>query len=127
MSEKSVARKLQMRPNSTVLFVNAPKDHESKIGPFPEGTFVVKKIAGRVDFVQVYVESRNELEEWLPRLKSLVGPAGILWVTYHKGSSGVKTDINRDSIAAYANTVGMKAVTQVAIDENWSALRLKIV
>jgi ribosomal protein L25 (general stress protein Ctc) len=51
----------------------------------------------------------------------------MLWVTYHKGTSGVTTDINRDTIAAYARTQGMHAVAQIAVDENWSALRLSIV
>lgn len=127
MSDKSIARKLQMKANSTVLFVNAPKDHEAKIGPLPEGVFVVKKIGGRIDFIQVFVDSRRELEEHVPRLKRLLSPAGLLWVTYHKGTSEVPTDINRDSIAAYARTVGMQAVAQIAIDENWSAMRLKTV
>ena len=34
---------------------------------------------------------------------------------------------NRDGIASYAKTIGMQAVAQIAIDENWSALRLNIV
>ena len=127
MSDKSVARKLQMKPNSAVLFVNAPKDYEAKMGPLPEGVFIVKKIGTRVDFVQLFVESRAELEEQLPRLKSLIGATGIFWVTYHKGTSLVKTDVNRDSIAAYGRTMGLQAVAQIAVDDNWSALRLKIV
>jgi hypothetical protein len=116
-----------MRPNSTLLFVNAPKDYEAKLGPLPEGVFIVKKIGPRVDFLQLFVESRRELEEQVPQLKRLIGAAGIFWVTYHKGTSGVKTDLNRDGIAEYARTVGMQAVAQIAVDENWSALRLKIV
>ncbi len=127
MSEKTVAQKLQMKPNSTVLFVNAPKDIESRIGPLPEGIFIVKKPGRQVDFVQLFVESRKELEEHLPKLKPLVGASGLLWVTYRKGTSGVPTDVNRDSIAAYARTVGMQPVAQIAVDESWSALRLKLV
>lgn len=127
MPDKSVARKLQMRANSTVLFINAPKDYEAKIGPLPEGVFTVKKIGVKVDFILLFVDSRKDLEEHVPRLKSVLSPSGMFWVTYHKGTSGVATDINRDSIAAYARTQGMQAVTQIAVDENWSALRLKIV
>jgi hypothetical protein len=127
MSDTSIARKLQMKANSTVLFVNAPKDHEAKIGPLPEGVFIVKKIGGRIDFIQVFIDSREDLEEHVPRLKQCLSPAGLLWVTYRKGTSGVQADINRDSIAAYARTVGMQAVAQIAVDEKWSALRLKIV
>ena len=34
---------------------------------------------------------------------------------------------NRNGIASYAKTIGMQAVAQIAIDEDWSALRLKTV
>ena len=70
---------------------------------------------------------RKDLEEQLPRLKPLLAPKGLLWVTYHKGTSKQKSDINRDSIAAYALTIGLQAVAMIAVDEDWSALRLKVV
>lgn len=127
MSDKSVPRKLQMKPNRTVLFVNAPDGYEAAIGPLPEGTFVLRKPAGHVDVIQVFVTSRGELERWIPELKPHVGPAGMFWVTYRKGTSGGAADVGRDSIHEYARTVGMQPVAQVAIDDDWSALRLKII
>jgi hypothetical protein len=118
MPDKSVARRLQMKPNSTVLFINAPKEYEAKIAPLPEGVFVVKKIGGKVDFIQIFVSSNAELEEHVPKIKPMLNAAGLLWVTYRKWMPGVPTKVNRDSIAAFA---------QIAIDETWSALRLKII
>lgn len=47
------------------------------------------------------------------------------WVAYHKSTSPVKTDINRDSIWRYVKTLQMDAVSQISIHEDWSALRLK--
>jgi hypothetical protein len=127
MPDKSVAQKLQMKPNTTVLFVNAPKDYAAKIGPIPEGVSIVNKLGAKVNFIQLFVESRKDLEEHVPRLKPFLAAAGMLWVTYHKGTSGLPTYVNRDQIAAYARTQGMQAVAQIAVDENWSAMRLKIV
>jgi len=46
-------------------------------------------------------------------------------VAYHKGTSQIKTDINRDSINAYASTLGFQGVAMISINEDWSALRLK--
>jgi hypothetical protein len=59
-------------------------------------------------------------------LKKFLKPEGLLWVTYHKGTSKIKTDINRDSIAEYALSLGLKPVAMISVDEDWSALRLKI-
>lgn len=38
-----------------------------------------------------------------------------------------QAEINRDSIAEYAASIGLEGVAIVAVDEDWSALRLKIV
>ena len=46
-------------------------------------------------------------------------------VTYYKGTSRVKTDINRDTISAYTHSVGLEGVAMISIDDDWSALRLK--
>lgn len=127
MTDKSITQKLQIKVNRTVLFVNAPGDYDAKLGTLPEGVFVVRKAHGPIDIIQVFVNSRRELEEQLPRLKSLLTPGGVLWVTYHKGTSCTATDINRDSIAAYARSLGMQTVAQIAVDADWSALRLKII
>jgi len=56
-------------------------------------------------------------------MKQLLKQDGLLWMTYPKG----KAEINRDSIRIYAQTIGLQAVSLIAIDKTWSALRLKIV
>jgi hypothetical protein len=127
MPDKTIAQKLQIKPNRTVLFVNAPKGYEARIAPLPEGVFVMKKPTGHVDCIQLFVDSRNDLERWVPELKKHVGSAGLLWVTYRKGAPGAETGVSRDSIHEYAHSVGMQAVAQIAIDDDWSALRLMIV
>jgi hypothetical protein len=77
------------------------------------------------DIIQVYVASRKELEEQLPHLKKLLPPQGILWVTYYKSTSKQATDINRDRINEYAQTLGLQGVAMISVDPDWSALRLK--
>jgi len=131
MSDKSVAQKLLMKPGQKVLFVNQPKGYRGTLGEIPKGVTVLKEAAGDtagpVDLIQVFVASRKELEEQLPRVEGLLAPKGLLWVTYPKGTSKRKCDINRDSIAAYARTIGLQAVAMIAVDEDLSALRLKVV
>jgi hypothetical protein len=39
----------------------------------------------------------------------------------------VKTDIHRDTINAYAKTLGLEGVAMISIDDDWSALRLKLI
>ncbi|HLB28255.1 MAG TPA: hypothetical protein VJK47_03485 [Dehalococcoidales bacterium] len=67
------------------------------------------------------------MEASLKKIKSSLKPAGLLWLTYPKGTSRTKTDINRDSIREYVEANGYKTVSLIAADDTWSALRLKVV
>lgn len=49
----------------------------------------------------------------------------MLWLAYAKGSSKVKTDVNRDKLWAAVLPLGWQPVRQIALDEVWSALRFK--
>lgn len=127
MSEKTIAEKLRIKKGRSVLFVNPPPGFVTRFGRLPAGVKIVDKRSRPVDIIQVFIRSQKELEAKVPKLKALVHPGGMIWVTYHKGTSSVKSDINRDDIRRYAPTIGMQAVAQVAVDDDWSALRLKVV
>jgi hypothetical protein len=127
MSDKSIAQKLMLKEGRKVLIVNAPKGYAATLGALPLGVAVSNKPAGPADVIQVFVANRKELEAQLGKLKSLLTPGGMLWVTYYKGTAKTKTDINRDSINAYAQTMGLQGVAMISIDDDWSALRLKAV
>jgi hypothetical protein len=127
MSTKSIPDKLQLKPGRTVLFINQPEDYPTLLGELPPDVTVLSEPGRPADVIQLFVHSRTELEDQLPKLKPLLTPKGLLWVTYHKGTSKVKTDIHRDSINAYAQTLGLEGIAMISINDDWSALRLKVV
>lgn len=127
MSDKTIVQRLFIKPGSKFLLVNAPRGYQVYKGELPKGVSVVTKTSSPVDMIQVFVANRQELEAQLPKLKKLLAPQGSLWVTYYKGTARIKTDINRDTINAYAQTIGLQGVAMISIDEDWSALRLKMV
>jgi hypothetical protein len=49
----------------------------------------------------------------------------ILWVAYPKLTSKLAADLSRDVIHKLAPKHGLDTVSQIAIDDDWSALRLK--
>jgi hypothetical protein len=55
------------------------------------------------------------------RLGLLAAPA-VLWFAYPKGG---RADINRDTLWPLVATHGLRPITQVAIDDTWSALRFR--
>lgn len=123
-----MAQKLQIRDGHRVLIVNPPKGYkESTVRGLSKKIVVLKEARAPVDIIQIFVTSKKELGEQLGRLKPLLDPKGILWVTYPKGTSKIQADINRDSIRQQAQTLGLEAVAIFSVDNDWSALRLKLV
>lgn len=127
MSDKTVAEKLLIKSGYKVLIVNAPEGYEKILTDLPQGVKILEKLDKNVDLIQLFVNTLAELEAELKALKPLLKPAGILWLSYPKKTSKIKADINRDSINAYAITIGLQGVSIVSIDDTWSALRLKII
>ena len=127
MSEKTIAQKLLIKPGYRVAFVNAPRGYKTLLGALPKNVTVTPKPTGAFDLIQVFVANQNELETQLAKLKSFLHPKIILWITYLKGTAKIKTDVNRDTIYAYAKSFGLQGVALISIDDDWSALRLKMV
>jgi len=127
MSDKPLSQRLQIKEGRKVLLVNAPKGYPARLGALPEGAALLKTARQPADVIQVFVANRKKLEAQLGKLKKALAPGGMLWVTYYKGTSAHKTDINRDSLNAYAKTLGLEGVAMISVDDDWSALRLKVV
>ena len=125
MSDKSIAEKLLIKPGYKVVLINTPPDYTIMLGELPAGVSLMEKPSGEADFIQVFVTSKKELQEQLSRMKPLLKPKGLFWITYPKSTSRMKVDINRDSINTYAQTVGLVGIAMISIDDTWSALRLK--
>ncbi len=132
MPEKTPAQKLLIQPNQRVRLINPPVDLDQVLGSLPEPVTLLNDSAEAkevvpADVIVLFANGRTDLETLLPGVRTAVAPGGKIWVAYHKGTSRVKTDINRDSINAYAQSIGMQGVAMVALNEDWAALRLKII
>lgn len=127
MPEKTIAQKLQMKANSTIYFFNEPENYLQLIGDLPLGCVILPADStGKADFIQVFVANKAELVDFLPKLIAWLAPKGALWISYYKGTSKIPTDINRDSIWEICKQWGLVANRQIAIDQDWSALRFKV-
>ena len=127
MSEKTVAQKLRIKEHQRVLLVNEPQGYKQSIGQLPPNVSVMSEPKTTADIIQLFVTSRSDLEKNLGKLKTLLAPSGAQWVTYPKRTSKIKSDINRDTIYEYAQSIGLQGIAMISVDDTWSALRLKIV
>jgi hypothetical protein len=113
--DKALEKKLLISKAKRVTVINAPSD----LFRF-EGTK-----EGSVDVLLVFVKDKEDISMSVDQAISSLRPKGVLWFAYPKKSSGIKTDISRDSGWEKLAKNKFVPVTQVAIDETWSALRFK--
>lgn len=126
MSQKSVAQKLLIKENYKVVLLNEPEDYRSTLGDLPPEIDILTKLSDNVDFIQIFLTSKKELEAQLEKASKHLSPKGLLWVSYPKGTSKVETDVNRDIIWKYARSIGLDAVSMISVDDTWSAMRIKL-
>ena len=125
MSKTALTKKLRMQPGQRVLVLNPPPEYLKRLAPLPEGVVVEGAPAGKYGFVHLFVKDQADLERFGPSALESVEYDGLLWISYPKKSSKVKTDLTRDVGWDVVVRAGLRPVTQVSIDETWSALRYR--
>jgi hypothetical protein len=120
MSDKPVAERLQVKGERRLAVIGASVDLERVIGAGKARADVAK-----ADVVLVFAPDRAGLDATLPSVLAKASRAAILWVAYPKLTSALAADLSRDAIRALAPEHGLDTVSQIAIDDDWSALRLK--
>jgi hypothetical protein len=125
MTFSPLAKKLRLHTVRRLLLLNAPPGFLESLGDLPQDLQVEIKPAGTYDFVHLFVKDSTELRAQIDLALQAVEYDALLWISYPKGTSGVKTDLNRDTLWQAMKEKGVRPVTQVAVDEVWSALRFR--
>jgi hypothetical protein len=123
-STKPVSQKLLLKPGSRALVLNAPAGY---LEQFPQDVQIEEQLGDRpYDFIQLFATHKVDLVALAPKLRAAAKPNGLVWISYPK-SKALQTDLNRDIVRVTLVPLGLEVVSQVAIDETWSALRAKSV
>jgi hypothetical protein len=81
-----------------------------------------------LDFALFFFQEKSELDEIIPKLIPHLKDDAVLWCCYPKKSSKkYSSDITRDTGWAVFGDFNYEPVRQVAVDDDWSALRFRSV
>lgn len=122
-SARTLVQKLGIKPGYTITFINQPEDYYKILIPLPERVLIALLEEGPFDFIQCFSTDHAELEALFSVLKKKLKPAGMLWISWPKGGSVLKTDLNENSIRAIGLKNGLVDVKVIAVDETWSGLK----
>jgi hypothetical protein len=122
-SGKPLAQKLGIKGGHKMAVINAPENYEQILGALPENVVTIQSLDGPLDLVHFFTTERRELEDRFPALKQSIAKNGMLWISWPKGASGVKTDLNENIIREIGLKNGLVDVKVAAVDETWSGLK----
>jgi hypothetical protein len=113
---------LGIKDGFRVSFFAAPPDVMSEL---KESLAGCKMNHGKVllDFAMVFTKSKSELSKEFKRVSKALAPAGMLWISWPKKSSGVATDITENVVRDIGLAIGLVDVKVCAVTDVWSGLK----
>lgn len=118
---RTVAEKLQIKPGDPVFIAGAGAERISVLGALPDGAHIVDAPAGAPVAI-LFVADRADLDAQLAAHLPELREARARWILYPKCN---RSDINRDSIWTIVEGLDWTLVSNVAVNDFWSAVRLK--
>jgi len=120
-------KKLNLKEQKEILILNAPASFEPELKTLT-GISILREIktAKNIDFSLAFITTHKELDAVVKRVVEKTKGDATLWFAYPKGTSKkYSCDFNRDTGWQSLGDHGFEGVRQVAIDEDWSALRFR--
>ena len=119
MADKSVADKLLIKQGTTLWISDEARS--DLLGPLPDGVETTSDPSNASTSI-VIGDDGDAVRRRLATDGTALLASGNLWVLYPKGN---KADINRDSLWPILADFGFRPISQVSVDDTWSALRFR--
>ena len=119
--------KLNLKDQQQIVVLNAPQSFAPELAKLPVKTIhhTITSVPD-IDFFLAFVTRKSEVDALAPQIEKRAKGDAIIWFAYPKGTSKkYKCDFNRDNGWNSLNALGFETVRAVALDEDWSALRLR--
>lgn len=122
-----IFQKLNLKEQRTIVVLNAPESFAPELSAL-DGVTVIRDLeqVEALSFLLAFVTKQNEVDTIARAVAAKAVGDAVIWFAYPKGSSKRYTcEFNRDTGWALLGELGFEPVRQVAIDEDWSALRFR--
>lgn len=114
-------KKLGIRPDTTVVLIDAPDGFARTLAPLPQGVRLRTTARGAADVVLWFVAARvayaRGLHSWARRTDWRA-----LWIAWPKKASGIQSDLGEATVRQYGLAAGLVDYKICALDATWSGL-----
>jgi hypothetical protein len=117
-------KKIGIKPGHRLAILNPPAGFEKELAPLPDG--VVHADKAPLDVAILFAANYSALTKNLAKLAEKLAPAGMLWISWPKMSSGVSTDLREGVVRDIGLATGLVDIKVCAVNEVWSGLKFVI-
>lgn len=120
-------KKLNLKNQTELVILNAPESFDTELQPLQNLKILRDlKAADEIQLVLVFATKQSEVDGVARAIGPKAKGDALVWFAYPKGTSKkYRCEFNRDTGWAALGREGFEPVRQVAIDEDWSALRFR--
>ena len=118
-----LAKKLGIKPGSTVAILSEPAGFRALLEPVPDDVTFRTSLRGHNDIVIAFFTEAAVLRRRLPSLAKAIYPSGGLWLSWPKKASSIETDMSGDAVRGEGLAAGVVDIKVCAIDDDWSGHR----
>jgi hypothetical protein len=110
-------KKLGIKQGFRVCLVNDPSEVRTALSEALAACDLAHDSRSQLDFAMVFTKSQADLSRQFARLTKALAPAGMLWISWPKKSSGVATDLNENVVREVGLAAGLVDVKVCAVTE----------
>ncbi len=125
MIEDKLLKKLRFAADQKALIISAPESFRRRLEGVKYDETYTHAQAGTYDYVQIFAKQQADMEALLHQVASAGKFDCLFWACYPKLSGAVKSDMKRETVWKAMETIGLRPVSQVSIDDTWSAMRAR--
>lgn len=118
-----LVKKLGLKEGQCAIIRQQPSHYLDLLDDLPQLHWLESEDENTADFIHLFCTCLVELEMNFMSLKAALKPTGSFWVSWPKGSSNIKTDLNGNIVREYGLGHGLVDVKVCAVDADWSGLK----
>lgn len=117
-------KKLGIKANMSILLIKEPLNYFELLEKDISKQYCKKN--EQPDFVHLFTKTKKDFETEMEKLKALLKPTTVIWVSWLKKNAGIPTDVTEDVIRNYALQNDLVDIKVCAVSDKWSGLKLVV-
>jgi len=118
-----LAKKLGLKDGFRIRLIDTPAEVKTELR---DALAKCRIGTDNLDFIFLFAKSRADFESQLKESAKRLAPAGMLWASWPKKTSGVPTDLNENLIREIGLKSSLVDIKVCAVTDIWSGLKFVI-